>query len=84
YRAFVWKNGAIRDLGDLGSTPNLGLAINDRGQIPGQAYLPAGPRDSGAFLYSHGRMAGIDDRPATEYRFSAGTGINNRGHVVGT
>ncbi|MDY0978339.1 HAF repeat-containing protein [Massilia sp. CFBP9012] len=83
YRAFVWKNGVIRDLGDLGSTPNMGLAINDRGQITGQAFLPAGPRDSVAFLYSHGRMVGIDDRPATEYRYSAGAGINNRGHVVG-
>ena len=29
-------------------------------------------------------MVGIDDRPATAYRFSAGAGINNRGHVVGT
>ncbi|MGF6275068.1 putative HAF family extracellular repeat protein [Massilia sp. UYP11] len=84
YRAFIWRRGVIRDLGDLGSTPNLGIDINDRGQITGQAYLPAGPRDSVAFLYRHGRMVGIDDRPATAYRFSAGAGINNRGHVVGT
>jgi probable HAF family extracellular repeat protein len=83
YRAFVWKNGVIRDLGDLGSTPNTGHAINDRGQITGEAYLPAGPRDSSAFLYSHGRMIMLDTRPATEYKFSAGNGINNRGHIVG-
>ena len=84
YRAFVWKNGAIRDLGDLGSTPNTGHAINDRGQITGEAYLPAGPRDSSAFLYSHGRMIMLDTRPATEYKFSSGNSINNRSHVVGT
>lgn len=84
YRAFVWKNGTILDLGDLGSTPNTGHAINDRGQIAGEAYLPAGPRDSSAFLYSHGRMIMLDTRPATEYKFSSGNGINNRGHVVGT
>ncbi len=83
YRAFVWKNGVIRDLGDLGSTPNTGHSINDRGQIAGEAYLPAGPRDSSAFLYSHGRMIMLDTRPATEYKFSSGNGINNRGHVVG-
>lgn len=84
YRAFVWNNGVIRDLGDLGSTPNTGHALNDRGQITGEAYLPAGPRDSSAFLYSHGRMVSLDTRPATEYKFSSGNGINNRGHIVGT
>ena len=83
YRAFGWSRGVIRDLGDLGSTPNIGHAINDRGQITGQAYLPVGPRDSVAFLYSHGRMASLDTRPATEYKYSAGLGINNRGHIVG-
>ena len=84
YRAFAWSRGVIRDLGDLGSTPNTGHAINDRGQITGEAYLPAGPRDSSAFLYSHGRMIMLDTRPATEYKLSAGRGINNRGHIVGS
>lgn len=84
YRAFAWSRGVIRDLGDLGSTPNTGHAINDRGQITGEAYLPAGPRDSSAFLYSHGRMIMLDTRPATEYKHSAGRGINNRGHIVGS
>lgn len=83
YRAFSWSRGVIRDLGDLGSTPNTGHAINDRGQITGQAFLPVGPRDSVAFLYSHGRMVSLDTRPATEYKYSAGHGINNRGHIVG-
>lgn len=83
YRAFAWSRGVIRDLGDLGSTPNTGNAVNDHGQITGQAYLPAGPRDSAAFLYSHGRMVSIDTRPVTEYKLSAGHGINNRGHIVG-
>lgn len=83
FRAFVWSRGTIRDLGDLGSTPNVAAAINDRGQITGQANLPVGPRDSVAFLYSNGRMTSLDTRPATEYKYSAGHGINNRGHVVG-
>ena len=83
YRAFVWSRGVIRDLGDLGSTPNTGHSINDRGQITGEAYLPAGPRDSSAFLYQNGRMIMLDTRPVTEYKLSAGTGINNHGHIVG-
>ncbi len=40
-------------------------------------------RDRVAFLYSNGRMIDIDGRPTTVERNSAGTGINNHGHVVG-
>ena len=83
FRAFGWSKGVIRDLGDLGSTPNTGNAINDRGQITGQANIFISPRDHVAFLYSHGRMINIDPRPASEYRYSGGNGINNRGHIVG-
>ena len=83
-RAYVWTKGVLRDLGDLGTEPNGGLAINDRGQITGYASVLTGFRDQTAFLYSHGRLIDIDGRPATEPRFSAGTGINNLGHIVGT
>jgi probable HAF family extracellular repeat protein len=83
-RAYIWSKGVIRDLGDLGADPNGGLAINDRGQITGYASVPTGFRNQTAFLYSNGRMIDIDGRPATEDRFSAGTGINNLGHIVGT
>jgi probable HAF family extracellular repeat protein len=83
-RAFIWSKGVIRDLGDLGTEPNSGLAINDRGQITGYATVLTGFRNQTAFLYSNGRLVDIDGRPATEARFSAGTGINNLGHIVGT
>jgi probable HAF family extracellular repeat protein len=83
-RAYIWTNGVIRDLGDLGTEPNGGRAINERGQITGYASVPEGFRDRVAFLYTHGRLVDIDRRPATVERFSEGTGINNLGHVVGT
>jgi probable HAF family extracellular repeat protein len=83
-RAYIWTKGVLRDLGDLGTEPNGGLAINDRGQITGYASVLTGFRDQTAFLYSNGRLVDIDGRPATEDRFSAGTGINNLGHIVGT
>jgi probable HAF family extracellular repeat protein len=83
-RAFVWSKGVLRDLGDLGGEPNGGLAINDRGQITGYAFVPNGFRNQTAFLYSNGRLIDIDGRPPTAERFSAGTGINNLGHIVGT
>lgn len=82
-RAFVWSKGMMRDLGDLGFTPNGGLAINDKGQITGYMSLPTGFRDRVAFLYSNGRVINIDGRPATTDRSSGGDGINNHGHIVG-
>ena len=82
FRAFGWRRGKIFDLGDLGSTPNAGRAINDRGQITGEAALPTF-RAQAAFVYSNGRMINIDGRPDTGFPYSGGTGINNRGHVVG-
>lgn len=84
WRAIIWSKGVMRDLGDLGIDPNAALAINDCAQITGYASLLTGFRDEVAFLWSHGRMVNIDGRPDTEERYSAGTGINNHGYVVGT
>lgn len=84
-RAFLWTRGVMRDLGDLGDTPNGGTDLNDRGQVTGFAAVPTGFRDRVAFIYSNGRLVSIDNRPATDdERDSAGTGINNHGDVVGT
>lgn len=83
-RAMIWAKDVMRDLGDFGTSPNSGYAINDCGQVTGFASLFAGYRNRVAFLYSHGRMINIDGRPDTEERSSAGQGINNFGHVVGS
>jgi probable HAF family extracellular repeat protein len=78
-RGFIWTRGQTRDIGDLGPlVPVNPEAINDRGQITGSAASGAAGR--AAFLYYRGRIVAIDSRPAS---FSSGTGINNRGHVVG-
>lgn len=82
YHAFIWSKGVIRDLGDLGFDNNWGLAINDRGQITGYASLQ-GLHAQRAFLYSNGRVVAIDTRPDASFTGSAGTGINNHGHIVG-
>jgi len=82
-RAYTWRNGVMRDLGDFGWTPNGGIAINDKGQITGYMSVPTGFRSRVAYLYSHGRLIDIDGRgPAFAERSSAGAGINNYGHVV--
>lgn len=84
FLAVIWTKGKFRDLGGFGWEPNGALAINDRGQATGYASVTTGgPHDRVAFFYSNGRLVNIDPRPATEWRFSEGKGINNHGHIVG-
>jgi probable HAF family extracellular repeat protein len=75
--AFLWQNGKMRDLGTLGGESSRALAINERGQVVGQADTKTG---SHAFLWSTGRMrdlgsfGGLTSEPRA---------INERGQVVG-
>ena len=84
WRAIIWQKGTMRDLGDLGSAPNYGLALNDRGQVTGEMSVTTGLRDRVAYVYSNGRVTNIDGRRPIAGRFSSGQGINNHGHVVGS
>jgi probable HAF family extracellular repeat protein len=79
-RGFIWTRGQTRDIGDLGRgvVPVNPEAINDRGQVTGSAAGRGVGRE--AFVYYRGRIVSIDPSPDP---FSGGTGINNRGHVVG-
>jgi len=84
YRAVIWTKGKLRDLGDLGLTPNSANAINDRGQATGFAAVnTGGPHDRVAYLYSNGSLVSIDDLSGTAMKYSEGTGLNNHGHIVG-
>jgi uncharacterized membrane protein len=78
---FVYCNGQLQDLGALfnnvKSNINIGLAINDHGQIAGQ-YLDSTGGESFAFFYSAGIVMTIPVSNAVAY------GINNSGQVVGT
>lgn len=79
-RGFIWTRGQTRDIGDLGfgRIPVAPEAINDRGQVTGSAPGPGIGRIP--FLYDRGHMVALD---TSTDAFSGGTGINNRGHVVG-
>ena len=84
YRAVIWTKGKLRDLGDLGLTPNSANAINDRGQATGFAAVnTGGPHDRVAYLYSNGSLVSVDDLSGGGLKYSEGTGINNHGHIVG-
>ena len=80
-RGFIWTRGQTRDIGDLGPRiPVNPEAINDRGQVTGSA--ASGPGRV-AFIFYRGRIVSIDSSPPGSAPFTGGTGINNRGHVVG-
>jgi probable HAF family extracellular repeat protein len=92
YRATLFKDGQVIDLGTLGGTYSHALAINNRGHIVGwstgsAAGLGFNDDKTKAFLYRDGRMISLNHRldPVTGagWRLRAATGINERGDIVG-
>jgi len=85
--AVLWDtDGSVTDLGNLGGTAaNIGLAINNRGQVVGAASLEGGTTPfslNDAFLWT--RETGMQDLGALPGDAnSVGLGINDRGEVVG-
>lgn len=82
YRAFLYSDGAMIDLGTLGGSHiySVGYGINASGQVTGSSY-PGGssflPR---AFLYSGGTMIDLGTMGEST---SQGFGINDSGQVTG-
>jgi probable HAF family extracellular repeat protein len=82
---FLWENGKIIDLGNLGGTNPFGLfsgfisGLNDEGQVTGTMTLP-GDQTSRAFLWDGKRLSDLGTLGGT---FAVSYGINNAGEVVG-
>lgn len=81
-RAFVWRDGAMTDLGVLpGDELSLGIGINDRGEVLGTSGTSAGPNHNfGSFVWSDGV---ITELQAAAGRQAYPVGINDCGQVVG-
>lgn len=92
-RAFVWHNGAMRDLGTLGSgTDAIASLINEQGQVVGWSYTDSNPSDicagvygfplsTGSFLWQEGK--GMTDLGGLGGTCTVATGLSKRGQVVG-
>ena len=90
-RAFLWQNGAMRDLGTLGGPDAWAFVINERGQVAGNSYVNTEPSarcaqfeigtlTTGAFLWDKGTMKDLGNFGGTcTFVFD----LNNRGEVVG-
>jgi probable HAF family extracellular repeat protein len=92
-RAFFWQNGAMQDLGTLGSgTDAIAALINERGQVVGWSYTNSDPSDicaetynlpltTGSFVWEDGK--GMLDLGGLGGTCTVATSLNDRGQVVG-
>ena len=77
--AFIWENGEMNDLKTLGGTCAFAYALNNRGQVVGQANL-AGDSESHPFLWERGVMKDLGALGGT-YGYAGW--LNDSGDVVG-
>jgi len=86
-RAFLWKNGVIKDLGTLGGADALAAYVNEAGQVGGFSYTNSAfsmncsfPLTTHAFFYENAKMTDI----GTFGGSCSGFGwMNNHGQVIG-
>jgi len=80
--AVMWENGTAVVLPDLGfPRSNIAFAINNRGQIAGKVRTADGTTYVAALWQPDGTLTNLGILPGDFAAF--GTGINNRGQVVG-
>ena len=79
---FLWRNGKMMDLGNLGGTSSGAWHINNRGEVIGDSTLPGDQIDH-PFLWRNGQLidlntTSIGGQPLTVFA------INDLGEIVGS
>jgi len=88
-RAFYWENGAMQDLGTLGTGTNaIAQMINDRGRVVGWSYTSSAPAPlcilpltTGTFIWD--KKNGMRDIGGLGGTCTFGVALNNKGQIVG-
>jgi probable HAF family extracellular repeat protein len=90
YRATLFSNGQVIDLGTLGGNHSEALAINNAGHIVGwstSSGTNVGAQSTKAFLYRNGQMISLvhrlDPVSGAGWKLRMATGINDAGQIVG-
>lgn len=78
--AFLWKNGAMTDIGTLNRLCSESSGINDKGQVVGYSDDGMG-NNMRAFLWQNNTMTDLGILPGGSN--SCAYGINDKGQVVG-
>jgi probable HAF family extracellular repeat protein len=88
WRATLWQNGRMQDLGTLGDgTESAAVYVNERGQIVGASFTNSVINPStgfptlAPFLWENGRMKNLGTLGGV---FGTPSGLNGRGQVAGT
>ena len=78
-RAFLYSNGQRIDLG-----PGVGVAVNDAGQVVGDAHGSPTDEVPSAFLYTNGQMYNLNNLidPSLHLFLEQATAIDDQGQIV--
>ena len=77
---FLWDNGKMRDLGNLGGTVSFGQCANNRGDVIGLSNLP-GDTSFHAYLWRNGTMKDLGTLGGEN---SEAIWINDAGEIAGS
>jgi probable HAF family extracellular repeat protein len=77
--AFLYTHGIVRDLGTLGGSYSVGIAVNDSSEVTGSSRPSDSNSDEHAFLHNGVFM---DDLGTLGGAISQGVGINASGEVT--
>jgi probable HAF family extracellular repeat protein len=77
---FLWDNGTMTDLGNLGGTVSFGQCANNRGEVIGRSNLP-GDKNFHAFRWRNGKMKDLGTLGGDN---SVAIWINDAGEIAGS
>lgn len=87
-RCYIWQNGVVTDLGVLPGLSMSGIAINNRGQVVGNATKSNGSPQtdiSRPFLWQSGTLYDLNSLVSHKgWTMIHVSGFNNRGQIIGS